>query len=124
MARKVTFDNVRKLALSLPGAEEGTMYGGVAFRVGGRMFACQPTHRSAEPDSLVVRIDFEQRDELLRIEPDTYYIKEHYLGYPSILVRLSRVHPDALSGLLRTAYNFVGSKSKTKPATGKRRTKG
>lgn len=118
MRSRVTFGVVRRLALALPGVEEGTMYGGVAFRVGGHMFACQPTHRSAEPDSLVVRIDFEQRDELLRIEPDTYYITEHYVGYPSILVRLSRVHPDAISGLVRTAYNFVGKpKSPTTPRT-------
>ena len=123
MARKVTFDQVRKLALALPGAEEGTMYGGVAFRVGGHMFACQPTHRSAEPNSLVVRIDFDERDELLRIEPDTYYITDHYVGYASILVRLSRVHPDAISGLLRTAYNFVGAKPKPRPSNKKRRTK-
>ena len=123
MARKVTFDSVRKLALALPGTEEGTMYGGVAFRVGGRMFACQPTHRSAEPNSLVVRIDFDQRDELLRIEPDTYYVTEHYIGYASILVRLSRVHPDAMSGLVRTAYNFVGGEPKAKKTQRTRRTR-
>ena len=119
MARKITLDDVRKLALALPGVVEGTMYGGVAFRVGGRMFACQATNRVAEPDSLVVCLDFEQRDELLRIEPGTYYLKEHYVGYPCVLVRLARVHPDAISGLLRTAYNFVG-RSRSKPRARRR----
>ena len=121
MKRRVTFELVRRLALALPGAEEGTLYGGVAFRVGKTMFACQPTHRSAEPNSLVVRISFDERDELLRIEPETYYLTEHYVGYASILVRLSRVHPDALSGLLKTAYNFVGGQPKPRARAVKRR---
>jgi hypothetical protein len=110
--RTITLDAVRQMALALPGVEEGTMYGAPAFRVRGRMFACQPSHRSAEPGSLVVLVDFEQRRELLEAEPETYYVTDHYLGYPSVLVRLSQVHPDAMSGLLRTAYNFVSAKGK------------
>ena len=33
--------------------------------VGSRMFACLAVHRSAEPNTLVVRVDVEQRDALL-----------------------------------------------------------
>ena len=104
------------MALALPGVQEGTAWGAPAFRVHGRLFACRPTHRSAEPASLVVLIDFEQRSELLAAEPDTYYITEHYEGYPSVLVRLSRIHPDALRDLLRMACNFASAKgTKVRP---------
>jgi hypothetical protein len=105
--RPITLDTVRKIALSLPDVEEGTMYGAPAFRVQGRMFACQPSHRSAEPGSLVVLVDFPVRDEMLNADPDTYYVTDHYVGYTSVLVRLSRVHPDALRDLLLMAYNFI-----------------
>jgi hypothetical protein len=46
------------------------------------------SHKSAEPDSLVVRADFEQRAELLNADPNVYYITDHYKGYPAVLVRL------------------------------------
>ena len=44
----------------------------------------------------MVRVDFAQRDELLAAEPDVYYLKEHYVDYACVLVRLKRIHPDAL----------------------------
>ena len=96
------------------------MYGSPALKVNGRMFACVPTHRSAEPGSLVIRLDFDQRDELIAADPKTYYLKEHYVDYPCVLVRLARVNHDALRGLLLMAWRFV-SKTRVKPPRGRRR---
>ena len=89
--KAISFDMVRIMGLALPGVEEGTTYGTPALKVGGKMFACVPSHRSAEPGSLAVRIAFDQRDELIAAEPDTYYVKEHYVPYPCVLVRLARI---------------------------------
>ena len=47
-----SFDEVVRLASDLPGVERSTAYGSPALKVNGKMFACIPTHRSAEPDSL------------------------------------------------------------------------
>jgi hypothetical protein len=69
--------------------------------------ACVPSHRSAEPGSLVVRIDFDNRAELLAAAPDVYYVTDHYLNYNAVLVRLSRVTPDVLRDLLGMAHKFV-----------------
>lgn len=109
MAR-VTFDTVCKLGLKLPGVEESTMYGKPALKVGGKLLACIPSNKSAEPGSLVVRIDFEQRDALLADAPDTYYVKPHYVDYPCVLVRLSRIREDALKDLLHASWQFVNAK--------------
>ena len=118
-------DRVRKMALALPGVEEGTSWGTPAFKLRGKLIACGPTHKEAEPDSLVVLLDFAQRDELLAAEPDVYYLKEHYVGYPCLLVRLKKIHPDALRDLLAMAWKYVDSKSKrTRPRASKRRTAG
>ena len=110
--KKITFETVRALGLALPDVEEGTTYGTPALKIGGKMFACVPSHKSAEPDSLAIRIDFAQRDELLAADPATYYIKDHYVGYPCVLVRLNRVHPDALRDLLLMAWRFVSASRK------------
>jgi hypothetical protein len=104
---QITFDTVRKLARELPGVEESAAYGAPALKVRGKLLACIPTHKSAEPGSLMVRINLDDRAELLAAAPDTYYTKDHYKDYPAVLVRLSRIEPDALRDLLRGAWRFV-----------------
>ena len=113
MQRKETsFDVVRKMGLALPEVEEGTAYGSPALNVRGKMFACLAIHRSAEPNTLVVCIDFDQRDELMTEEPETYYLTDHYLNYPCVLVRLSRIRQDALRDLLLMGWRFMSTRQK------------
>ena len=112
--KKITFDTVREIGMRFPGVEYGTAYGAPALKVHGKMFTCVPTHRSAEPGSLAIRLDFDSRDELIAADPDTYYLKDHYVNYPCVLVRLSRIHEDALRDLLLMAMRFVSTRS-TRP---------
>jgi hypothetical protein len=107
MSGKVSFETVRKVGLKFPHVEESTTYGKPALKVQGKVFVCMSSHKSAEPDSLVVRTDFEQRAELLAADPEVYYITDHYQDYPAVLVRLPRVKPDVLRDLLGMAYRFV-----------------
>ena len=112
--KQTGFDAVREIALGLPGVEEGTAYGSPAFKVDGKMFACLAVNRSAEPNSLVVRMAFDERDDLVAAEPKTYYLTDHYLDYPCVLVRLARVRHDALRDLLLMGWRFVSAeKSRT-----------
>jgi hypothetical protein len=110
------FARVRNLGRSLPGSEEGTAYGSPALKIDGQMYACIPTNKAAEPNSLAVRVSFAQRDELLAADPDTYYLKDHYVPYPCVLVRLARIPDDALRDLLRMAYEFVRGRSTRRSA--------
>jgi hypothetical protein len=112
--KKITFDTVREIGMRFPGVEYGTAYGAPALKVHGKMFTCVPTHRSAEPGSLAIRLDFDSRDELIAADPDTYYLKDHYVNYPCVLVRLSRIHEDALRDLLLMAVRFVSTRG-TRP---------
>src|SRR5271167_2874979 len=106
----IDFDTVRKIGLALPGVEESTAYGSPALKAHGKLLACVPAHRSAEPGSLVVRVGFDDRAELLASAPDVYYVTDHYLNYTSVLVRLSRVTPNVLRDLLGMAHKFVTSR--------------
>ncbi len=103
----INFDTVRKIGLTLPNVEESTAYGSPALKVHGKLLACVPVNRSAEPGSLAVRVGFDDRAELLAAAPDVYYVTDHYLGYGAVLVRLSRVTPDVLRDLLGMALRFV-----------------
>jgi hypothetical protein len=109
-AAAVNFETVRNVGLSFPGVEESTAYGVPALKVRGQLLACLPSNRSAEPGSLVVRMDLDDRAELLAADPDTYYVTDHYVGYTAVLVRMSRVSSDMLRDLLGIAYKFVTRK--------------
>jgi hypothetical protein len=103
----IDFDAVRKIGMALPGVEESTAYGSPALKVHGKLLACVPSHRSAEPNSLMVRVGFDDRAELLAAVPGAYYVTDHYLNYSAVLVRVSRVTPDVLRDLLGVAHKFV-----------------
>lgn len=106
---KPDFDTVRELARALPGVVDATAYGAPALKLNGKLIACIPTNRSAEANSLMVNIDREQRAELLREQPQVYYITEHYAPHPTVLVRLSKISRTDLRGLLRDACRFAAS---------------
>jgi len=117
----IDFDTVRKIGLALPGVEESTAYGVPALKIHGKLLACVPAHRSAEPGSIVVRVDVDDRAELLAAAPDVYYVPDHYADYSTVLVRLSRVNTDILRDLLGMAYKFVTAKSTPHSPSRKRR---
>ena len=114
MAPVNRFKPVEAIGRTLPDVEVTTSWGQPSLKVRGRMFACMASHKSAEPDTLVVMMDFADRDALVEEDPDTYYLKEHYVGYPCVLVRLARVHPDALRDLVIGAHRYVSAKTRKK----------
>lgn len=121
MAKTITFDTVRKIAATLSGVEDGAAYGQKALKVNGKLLACVPSHKSAEPGSLAIPINPEDRAELIAAAPDVYYAPDHYLDYPMVLVRLSRVDEGALRDLLGMAHKFVVSHPPHKRASRKTR---
>ena len=111
-SKKIDFDVVREIALALHDVEESTGRGALGLKVGGKLLTCPALHRSAEPNTLVVRIDFDRRAELIAADPDVYYVTDHYENYPSVLVRLSQIDRNSLQDLLGMAWRFVSSKTK------------
>lgn len=121
MPRGSRFELVEAIGRTLPDVEVTTTWGQPTLKVRRRMFACMASHKSAEPDTLVVMMDLADRDALIEEDPDTYYLKEHYVGYPCVLVRLSRVHPDALRDLITGAHRYVSARSRKTSAARARR---
>jgi hypothetical protein len=122
MHNAIDFNTVRNIGLALPGVVESTAYGSPAVKVRGQLLACIPANRAAEPNSLVVRVDFDDRAELLAGDPDVYYLPDHYVGYTAVLVRLSRVNHDVLRDLLGMAYKFVTRSAPPRSPSPKRQT--
>jgi hypothetical protein len=117
--KAIGFEAVRKIALTLPDVEESTAYGSPALKVRGHLFACIAINKSAEPNSLMIRMPFEERDALIAEQPDIYYTADHYEPHPCVLVRLARVDPAALRDLLLMGWRFTSALKKRPP--GRRR---
>jgi hypothetical protein len=117
----IDFNVIRQIALALPDVEESTIHGAPSLKVRGKLLTCSALHRSAEPNTLVVRIDCAQRAKLMEAEPDVYYVTDHYLNHPTVLVRLSRIERKSLKDLLAVAWRFVSSQTKAIKSRGRSR---
>jgi len=94
------------------------------LKVGGCFMAGLAAHPSAEPATLVVRADVDERQWLLEDAPETYYLTEFYRKYPLILVRLAHVDRDALHDLLSMSRRQALRKAGPRPRQPGRRDRG
>src|ERR1022692_2697090 len=103
----VTEDDVRRVALSLPATVEKSYNRLPSFRVGSNLLI-----RIHElPDVLFVRCaNLEERDELLKAEPEKFFITPHYDGYPAVLVRLGQAGFDEVAELVTEAWRICAPK--------------
>lgn len=101
------FEKVRRAAAGLSDVTEGMSWGVPALKVRGTMFVCTAVNRAVEPNTVVARLSFVDRDWLLTQNPDVYYLKPHYLNYPCVLARLDRIRPKDLRELVVNAREFV-----------------
>ncbi len=95
-------DDVRELALALPETRERPSYGTPGFRVRDRLFA--RLHHDGE--SLVLRMDRDERALLARAEPRKFFWTPHYERHDWVQVRLAAVDRAELAGLLREAWTM------------------
>lgn len=105
-AKGVTEHDARRFLLALPGVEEGPCYGTPGWRVKKRFLA----RLKEDGDTLVVKVGDEERDILMAADPKTFFITDHYVGYPTVLVRLSSVRKDVLREVLERAWRRVAPK--------------
>ena len=112
---KDRFAPVRAIGLAMQDVEVAKRYdGAMVLKAGGSFMAAIATHPSAEPDSLVVRSDFGNRDLLLEDAPETYYVTDYYAKYPLVLARLDQLSDDALRDLLSVSRSLALAKSRKK----------
>lgn len=85
----VTHDDVRTIAMGMPGATERASYGGrPSWRTPTTMF----TWIRENPEALVVWVGSEdEKEAMIASEPDKFFTTDHYDGHPIVLVRLEVV---------------------------------
>jgi hypothetical protein len=107
----MTADEMRTIALSFPGAEEGVSYGRPSFKVNGKFF----TRLRHEDDSVVLLdIPHDEREMLMEAEPETFHFTAHYKDYPSVLARIATLHPGSFRAFLERRFRRIAKKSVVK----------
>jgi hypothetical protein len=110
-----TWDDVRRLALSLPETDERIGHGARQWRVREKLFVWERPLRSKEvealgeraPDGPIVAARVEHlgaKEALLADDPAVYFTTPHFDGYPAILARLDRLTPPDLEELVTEAW--------------------
>jgi hypothetical protein len=94
----MTFDDVRKLALTRPEVEDGTSYGTPALKVRNKMLG----RLKEDGNSLVMPgVPPDEREMLVESLPKIFYFTDHYKDYPMVLIRLSKARRAIVEPLLR-----------------------
>ncbi len=102
-----SLSDVRELALSLPETIEKSSYGTPGFRVKDRLFA----RMREEPGVLAIWCaDLDEKEFLIRAEPEKFFTVAHYDGYAMVLVRLEAVDREELLELLTESWRLRGPK--------------
>ena len=99
-------ETVRRLFDALPGVEEGPSYGTPGFRVRKKFLA----RLWDDGETLVVKCGDIERDFRLQQDPETFYVTDHYRGYPTVLVHLARVNLGDLRAVLEQAWRLNAPK--------------
>jgi len=114
----MTAEDFRRLALSLPGAEEGSHMGSADFRVGGRIFA---TLASQEQGYGNLMLTPEVQAGFVAEEPDIFLpIAGGWGRSGSTHIRLAEATEDLMAGALRTAWKLRMEKNAKTGKTGKK----
>lgn len=106
----IDFDDISEMALKLPDVEGVVSSRGPALKVRGKLMACPAIHKSAEPDTVMIRVSMAEREKRIAENPDVYYVTDHYQNYPALLVRMPRIDREMLDELLGCSWRFVFEK--------------
>ena len=107
----MTPEEIRKIVLAFPGAEDGVSYGQPSFKVNNKFF----TRLRAEDQSMVLlEVSQDERELLMEAEPATFHFTAHYKDYPIVLARIETLHPGSLHNFLARRWRKIAPKKVVK----------
>lgn len=102
----MTFDDVRRVVLALPGTQERTSYGTPALFVAKALLI----RLKEDGADVVLRMSIEEKAFLMEADPDTFYETDHYKGWPAVLARLDRLDDATLQTLVTRQWRASAPK--------------
>lgn len=104
--RGVTWEQVVEMSAAYPGVTAKPSYGTPGLYVGTKFMA-----RLREPDVMVLKpIEDDEQQFLMETQPQAFFLTDHYRGYPTILIRLSKVQRGQLAELIEGCWRQLATK--------------
>jgi hypothetical protein len=97
-----TEDDVRAIALSLPGTTEEQWFQTPGYKVAGKGFLRLRT--DAEGGLVVSVSDLGEKEALLNSDSEAFFTTPHYDGYPVVLVNLDKIDQGELRELITDSW--------------------
>jgi hypothetical protein len=92
------------LSLNLPHVVEATSWGQPCLKAHGKLWAWWSPHE----DAPVFKMDREERQMLISLDPETFFVTPHYAPHNLVLVRPDRLDPAwAKARLVQTWRNMA-----------------
>ena len=110
----MTWAAVCKVGLALPGVELSTSYGTPALKVRGKFML----RLREDNESLAVKCGFDERDFRLKADPRTFFVTDHYKGYPAVLIHLEKVSPTVMREVMEETWRRNAPKKLVKELDG------
>ena len=89
----------------LPGVEPGAHYGLPAFKVGGKAFVTVKNN-----ETVVLAIPIDRKEQLMEMAPEIYFQTDHYVGWPSLPLRITAIGNEELQQRLIEAWQYRAPK--------------
>ncbi len=105
----ITFDDVCEIALELPEVREGITHGSPSFYLGKKFLGVR-----GEGDILIMKSAIVERDLLVQLEPEKYFITDHYVPFDYVLVRMDKVDEAEVRDLFHKAWRRLALKKLVK----------
>jgi ketosteroid isomerase-like protein len=105
--RGVSYADLVKFAATLPDVEESTSYGTPALKVRGKLMA----RLWEDGETVVLKSEWEGRERLMATWPDIFFLTDHYLKHPYVLMRLAAAKRDVMQDAVTAAWKTVVPKT-------------
>ena len=98
--RGVTATTARMMSLALPGVTKGVSYGTASWSLRKKFIA-----RFRDYDMvMVIKCGDLERDLRLGAKPKAFFLTDHYIGWPTVLIRLAQVRAADLRELIEVSW--------------------
>jgi len=106
----LSYDELKQAALALPEVAESSSYGTPALKVRGKLMV----RLKEDLETVVLRTTWEDRERLMTLNPEVFYVTDHYRAHPWVLLRLSTAPRAHVPKWLESAWRLAAPKSLVK----------
>jgi hypothetical protein len=102
----VDVETLKQIFLAQPEVREGITHGTLSFYLGKTFFG----RMQDDGTTFALKMDLDDRDMLIVIEPEIFFTNDHFRGYAYVLVRLPAIDADRLAPLVEKSWRLTAPK--------------